>query len=125
MGGIDLDPASCSVANQVVRAARFYSLENDGLSSSSVWGGRVFLNPPYGSSLIRKFSERLISELAAGNVSQAVWLSNNATETRWARGLLSSCSVVCLPSGRVRFLDSSLQPAKAPLQGSNGYRIWS
>lgn len=46
MRGIDLDPASCALANTVVQAARIFTIDDDGFSQP--WGGKVFLNPPGG-----------------------------------------------------------------------------
>ena len=39
MGGIDLDPASCEVANAIVKATHFFSIRDDGLSRE--WSGKV------------------------------------------------------------------------------------
>jgi hypothetical protein len=45
LGTIDLDPASCSLANEVVKAKNIFTKENDGLSHS--WFGKVFMNHPF------------------------------------------------------------------------------
>lgn len=46
LGVIDLDPASCEIANRVVRARFIYTIDNPG--HAQPWFGNVFLNPPGG-----------------------------------------------------------------------------
>jgi hypothetical protein len=113
MEDIDLDPASCKAANEIVRATEFFSREDDGLSHN--WHGRVFMNPPYAQPYIQKFIEKLIGHVVAGEVFQAVVLVNNATETKWGQLLLLHASAVCFPAGRVKFWHP--KKISAPLQG--------
>lgn len=89
MGGIDLDPGSCAVANETVRAAHYYSKELDGLAHP--WPGRVWCNPPGGlvrwdgarwaphkggggESQTLLFWTRLVDEYQSGRCAQAVFL---------------------------------------------------
>lgn len=113
MGDIDCDPASSEKANRIVKAAIFYSIEDDGLRQR--WQGRVWLNPPYAQPLIMQFAQRLIDGLDDG-VKEACVLVNNATETAWFQMFLERAQAVCFPKGRVRFLDPEGSPG-APLQG--------
>ena len=114
MGSIDLDPASSEVANRTVGAERIYTAADDGLTLT--WAGRVWMNPPYEKGLIDRFAEKLRDEVKAGFVTQAVVLVNNATDTRWFATLCEVASMVCFPTGRIRFHKPDGERG-APLQG--------
>jgi hypothetical protein len=113
MGGIDLDPASCKLANEAVGAAQYFTKEDSGLSHR--WDGTVWLNPPYAQPLIGQFVDKLRLELP--NIDAAITLTNNATETAWGKTLLAECDAVCFPVGRIKFMDASGVQCGAPLQG--------
>lgn len=115
MGAIDLDPASSVAANKTVMAETFYTIETDGLEQD--WRGRVWMNPPYSKDLIAQFCEKFTSEYQYGNITQAITLTNNATETRWFQMMLGKCSAACFPQGRVKFIDTNGDATGAPLQG--------
>lgn len=115
LDAIDLDPASSAAANRTVRAARFYGVDDDGLVQP--WKGRVWMNPPYSTGLVDKFVTRLLEHVATADVTAAVVLTNNATDTRWWQSLARSSSAICLVAGRIRFRGPDGAFAGAGLQG--------
>ena len=114
MGAIDLDPASSDVANTVVNAAAYFTAQDDGLSQD--WYGRVWMNPPYAQPLVSQFCAKLRDEYDAGNVTGAIVLVNNATETAWFQRIIGAASAVCFPLARVKFWAPD-RITSAPLQG--------
>ena len=81
LGRIDLDPASCELANRTVKAKAFYDADCDGLTRE--WPGRVWLNPPYGG-LAGPFVARLVDQFTRGITTAAIVLINAAaTDTNW------------------------------------------
>ncbi len=112
---IDLDPASSNVANETVGATTFYTAEDDGLVYP--WFGRVWMNPPYAAGLIDKFCEKLAAHYEIGEVTEAIVLVNNATETGWFNTLIGKSAAVVFPKSRIRFIDPEGKPSGTPLQG--------
>jgi len=114
MGGIDLDPASSDYAQRTVKAKRFFTIDDNGLAKP--WKGRVWMNPPYAQPEISQFSEKMVEEVCAGRVAQAITLTNNATETGWLQGMMKLASAACFVERRIRFFAPD-KLAGAPLQG--------
>lgn len=100
MGEIDLDPATCESAQETVQAQAYYTKQDNGLAQP--WAGRVWLNPPYSTPAIRHFVSKLIDEHDKGNVTEAVILTNNSSDTGWFHDLLSRYPA-CFTRGRVQF----------------------
>ena len=114
MGGVDLDPASSLQANGIVQASDYFTIEDDGLSQE--WGGRVWLNPPYARGLVDRFCAKLVDHYRQGEVTQAIVLVNNATETAWFQGLAAVATAIVFPLGRVAFYKPDGSTGD-PLQG--------
>lgn len=114
MGDIDCDPASTEIANRIVGAKVYYTAAEDGLRQK--WGTRVYMNPPYSNPLVKRFTESLTARVESGEVTEAIVLVNNATDTVWFHRMLQAATAICLVRKRVRFLDPQGKPG-SPLQG--------
>jgi phage N-6-adenine-methyltransferase len=114
LGQIDVDPASCAVAQRAVQAQTFYGLDDDGLRQP--WTGRVFCNPPYKMPEIARFIGKLCEELDAQRTTEAILLVNAATETDWFQRAFQRADAVCFPDGRLHFV-SPTRNGDHPCQG--------
>ena len=114
MGGIDVDPASCELANLRVRANKYYTKEDNGLAQS--WAGRVWLNPPYGlEGGASIWTRELIARYESGLVTEAVLLVNANTEAKWFQPLYEY--LICFTNHRIRFYNASGESSQ-PTQGN-------
>ena len=102
MGGIDLDPASHEVANRCVKAKRYFTADDDGLSQP--WTGRVFLNPPYSRQAGKaEFIAKLAASFDAGTVTAATVVLSYDFSASWFEPLRGLYAAICLFRGRVQF----------------------
>lgn len=112
MGGIDLDPATSEAAQKTVRAKHYFTKSDNGLEQK--WAGRVWLNPPYGET-IAAFVHRLVEFVTARNVTEAVLLTHNSSDTGWWHEALGACSAALHTRGRINFHRSDGFTASPPL----------
>lgn len=124
MGSIDLDPASCAVANETVKAFTYYSRATDGLQMP--WSGNIWINPPGGvfparhpiwetKSISATWWRKLTLEFLRGN-TQAIFLGFNIEILRTGgdskRGWRSpmQSDAICIPEKRIKFGGASSPP---------------
>ena len=111
LGCIDLDPASCALANETVKATRYFTKMDDGLAQA--WSGKTWLNPPYSlegtprgmvsprESIVKLWIQRLIAEYKGGHVSEAILLTKADPKQRWFQPLWEF--LICFVPGKILF----------------------
>lgn len=137
MQSIDLDPASCQLANTIVKASRYYSVADDGLNQDwdfNRFPSKVFLNPPGGKtgnlSTQALWWDKLVYEYRIGRVQQAIFvgfsleiLSKRPDVLDYPCCIVNSwASADCVSgSGRLKFLkevEGQLVEGGSPTHGS-------
>jgi DNA N-6-adenine-methyltransferase (Dam) len=101
LGTIDLDPCTCAMAQATVKAEKHFTADDDGLTQE--WHGKVWMNPPYHRTLQTLFVDKLLAEIKAGRVTEAIMLTNNSTDTQWFKVAAEASTAVCFTIGRVAF----------------------
>jgi DNA N-6-adenine-methyltransferase (Dam) len=104
LGTIDLDPASSHQAQAMVQATRYFTAKD--LAFCHAWGGRVFLNPPYSQPLIGDFVTRLVEEVKASHVVEAILLTHNSTDAKWFQVAELVAACLCFTRTRIKFVDT-------------------
>ena len=118
LGGIDLDPASNTHANRVVKATRFFTAEDNGLEQP--WTGSVFLNPPYSPNAGKaEFIAKLADSYSAGEVTAACAILSYDTSPRWFDPLRGRHDALCLIRLRVRFYKRNIDRTDSPGTGNS------
>ena len=118
MDGIDLDPASCEAANETVKAKQFFAKDDDALNQT--WKGRVWLNPPYNQPICGQLIQELLD---SPDVTQAVVLSQDATDAAWWRKLASRSAVYGFARKRIKFVSGNGGKGLSPISGSTVFGI--
>ena len=85
MGSIDLDPASSPIANERVKAVKFFS--SNGLGQD--WFGNVWMNHPFDRFENPKWIAKIVSEFNRGHIKQACCITFASTSEKWFQPLLN------------------------------------
>ena len=100
MGGINLDPASHAVANRIVKAARFYTANENGLTRE--WQGRVWLNPPF--SQWQEWVPKIVAEWQSGRLDcLCVLCATRTTTAQCLAPIHRMAQGICISDGRLPF----------------------
>jgi hypothetical protein len=83
LGSIDLDPASCARAQEIVQATRWIGLPQDG--TCEPWKGLWWCNPPYSDpeKWVPHGLEEHLRYIRGGRRSEGLFLLPVSTSTRW------------------------------------------
>jgi ParB family chromosome partitioning protein len=115
MGGIDLDPASSRKANERVRASKYYTVAEDGLSQR--WYGRVWLNFPYSNPLpwVQQLKD---TYRHSDHIDQFIVLAPERIGVKWFNIMLDISDAMCIFAERIRFDRADQRGTSSPNFGN-------
>ena len=114
LGNINVDPASNEIAQAWIKADTFFTEDTNGLDKP--WKGKVWVNPPYSSSLIKKFTKKFLDEYINGTMVEGIMLTNSGTDTLWNIPLQKGLQAYT--NGRISFLQPDLTEKGKGSRGS-------
>ena len=117
LGEIDCDPATCLQAQKTINAATYYTKQDNGLVHP--WSGRVWINPPYNAPWMGRFVDKLLDHLQKSDVTAAILMCNNATDTSWWQKAIGLASGICFAKGRIASRDEYDVLGPSPPKGHN------
>jgi hypothetical protein len=106
MGSIELDVASCAIANRLVRADRYYEILDDAIDEGTEWAGKtVWCNPPGGKikqeSSAAVYGRKLIDSHQSGIAGQCMFMGFSLEIMQTCQPLLYYPH--CIPEKRLKF----------------------
>lgn len=105
LGTIELDP--CANPAKTVPALQHYTEVDDGLNKS--WGGKVFMNPPYGATNSKNWANKFITEWNT-NIIEGIVLVGANVDTGYFHNYLNACDGCCLVQRRIQFVSGGENP---------------
>lgn len=115
LGVINLDPASCEFANRIVKAEKYFTIEDDGLSKEWKYN-TVYQNHPFGKKTNKLWINKLVSEYKIGNVKEACCITFASTSESWFQPLLQQPQ--CFLAKRTKYYSKDGTVFKSPPKGS-------
>ena len=118
LGGIELDPASSALANETVRADRYFTIDQDGLAQD--WKAEtVWINPPYGHRTgTSQFMLKLLESFEAGTVDRAIMLTRCDSTTRAFSAAMARASALAAIKERLHFWSPHLGKSSSTVTGN-------
>lgn len=92
----DLDPCSPKGGISWIPTKKFYTEKDDGLSQK--WGGRVWLNPPYGEQ-----TKHWLAKMHRHRNGVALVFAR--TDCRWYHDYVVNADAILFLKGRIKFVD--------------------
>jgi len=115
MGRIGFDPASCELANQTVKATRYFTVADNGLARDWI-ADTLWMNHPFSRQYNAAWIRKLIHEYKSERTQQACCITFASTSEAWFRPLFAYPQ--CYLTPRTNYIGTDGRPVRGVSKGS-------